>query len=92
MALPTQPITLTPAQIADLNKKLGEMRHNVNNNLALMVAALELLRRKPDTIPKMADAITAQTDKLIEEIRHFSAQFDSALSITRDPAPTQPQP
>ena len=84
MPLPTEPITFTPAQIAELNQKLADMRHNVNNNLALMVAALELLRRKPDTALKMADSISGQTNKMIDEIRAFSIEFETAFHITRD--------
>jgi hypothetical protein len=88
MGLPAESVTLTVPQIAELNQKLSEMRHNVNNNLALMVAALELLRRKPDTAIKMADSISAQTNKLIEEIRVFSVEFEKSLGITRDAVTT----
>ena len=38
MALPDKPIALEPDQVAELNKKLSTMRHNVNNYLALIVA------------------------------------------------------
>ena len=84
MGLPAAPVTFTVEQIGELNEKLSNMRHNVNNNLALMVAALELLRRKPDTALKMADAISGQTNKLIEEIRVFSSDFENAFGITRE--------
>ena len=85
MGLPTTPVTLSAEEISKLNQKLSHMRHNVNNNLALMVAALELLRRKPDTAMKMADAISGQTNNLGEEIRIFSDEFEKAFGITRDP-------
>lgn len=84
MGLPTTPVTLSAEQVGELNQKLSHMRHNVNNNLALMVAALELLRRKPDTAMKMADAISGQTNKMIDEIRIFSDEFEKAFGITRD--------
>jgi hypothetical protein len=84
MPLPTESVTLTPPQIAELNQKLADMRHNVNNNLALMVAAVELLRRKPDTALKMADSISAQTTKMIDEIRTFSIEFEKTFNITRE--------
>lgn len=83
MGLPTAPVTLSIAEIAELNKQLGEMRHNVNNHLALMVAAIELIRRKPESAIKLADSMSAQTEKMTEEIKKFSAQFDKALRITR---------
>ena len=88
MGLPAEPVTLSVSQVADLNQKLSDMRHNVNNNLALMVAALELMRRKPDTCLKMADSIAAQTNKMIEEIKVFSDQFEKAFGITRDATTT----
>ena len=88
MGLPAEPITFSVEQIGELNQKLSEMRHNVNNNLALMVAAVELLRRKPDTALKMADSISAQTNKLIEEIKAFSNEFEKAFGITREATTT----
>lgn len=88
MGLPAEPVTLSVEQISHLNQKLSEMRHNVNNNLALMVAALELMRRKPDTAIKMADSMSSQTNKLIEEIKVFSDAFEKSLGITREATTT----
>lgn len=83
MGLPTEPVTLTVPQVAALNQKLADMRHNVNNNLALLVAALELIRRKPDLALKMVDNMAQQPDKMNEEIQRFSVEFEKALGITR---------
>jgi hypothetical protein len=88
MGLPAEPVTFSVEQVAELNEKLSNMRHNVNNNLALMVAALELLRRKPDIAIKMADSISGQTNKLIDEIKNFSAEFEKAFGITREATTT----
>jgi hypothetical protein len=87
MGLPTEPVTFSVEQIADLSHKLSHMRHNVNNNLALLVAALELLRRKPDLALKMADSMSAQPDKMNAEIQAFSAEFEKAFGITREKTP-----
>jgi hypothetical protein len=97
MGLPAEPITLSVEQLNELNQKLSNMRHNVNNNLALMVAAVELIKRKPDTCLKMADSISGQTNKMIEEIKLFSNEFERTFGITRDAtttffnAPPKPQ-
>ena len=84
MALPDKPIALEPDQVAELNKKLSTMRHNVNNYLALIVAASELLKRKPELAPRMMENIMAQPDRIIAEIREFSDSFESILAIKRD--------
>jgi hypothetical protein len=92
MGLPAEPITLSVAQIGELNQRLSDMRHNVNNNLALMVAALELIKRKPDICLKMADSMAAQTNKMIEEIKVFSNEFEKTFGITRDTTTFFPGP
>lgn len=84
MGMPQTPITLTPQQVADLSEKLATARHDINNNLSLIVAAVELMRRKPEIAPRMVESISQQPDKIIAQMRTFSADFEQALSITRD--------
>ena len=84
MGLPQQPVTLSPAQIEELNTKLHDMRHNINNNLSLIVAAAELARRKPDAALRMIETMEKQPEKVTVELRTFSAFFEQAYGITRD--------
>ena len=84
MGLPQQPVPLSPEQVADLSRKLSDLRHNVNNHLALMVAALELIRRKPDTAARMINNLNEQPQKILEEIKKFSVEFEKTLMITQD--------
>ncbi len=84
MATPQTPVTLTPEQVAELNEKLATTRHDINNNLSLIVAAVELLRRKPELAPRMIESISQQPDKIIAQMRAFSAEFEQTLGITKD--------
>ena len=84
MGMPQTPVTLTPEQVSELNEKLATTRHDINNNLSLIVAAVELMRRKPEIAPRMVDSISQQPDKIIAQMRAFSAEFEQALSITRE--------
>lgn len=83
MTVPQQPVTLTPEQIADLNRKLSTMRHDINNNLAMMLAAAELVRLKPELSEKMLGRLIEQPSKITEQIKQFSAEFEKSLGITR---------
>src|SRR5512144_382978 len=47
MGLPSQPVTLTVEQLDQLNRKLANMRHDINNTLSLIMAAVELIKCKP---------------------------------------------
>lgn len=84
MGLPAHPVTLSPQEIAELNRKLADARHNINNNLALVVASLELLRRKPDAMERVIDNLSRQPQKIVEEMREFTQRFEAVLQITRD--------
>jgi len=82
MGLPQQAVTLSHEQIADLNQKLSKLRHDLNNNLAMMLAAAELAKLKPDIAAKMLDRVIEQPSKISAQIREFSAEFEKTFGIT----------
>jgi hypothetical protein len=83
MPLPNQPVTLNVEQIDELNKKLVTLRHDVNNNLALIVAAAEIIRRKPEAAERMWNGLTEKPHKIAEAVTQFSRELEKALGITR---------
>lgn len=83
MALPEQPVTLTPEQVAELSKKLATMRHDINNNLSMVMAAAELAKLKPEMADKMLSRLLEQPTKISNQLKDFSAEFEKTLQITR---------
>ena len=83
-----QPVALTAEQIEVLNRQLGDMRHNVNNHLAMIIAASELIRLRPDTAARSLDTLSGQPDKIVEEVQKFSRLFEDTLRIPRDEEPS----
>lgn len=79
-----QSVALSASEVEQLNKQLATMRHDVNNHLSLMMAAVELVRRKPEAAERMAATLTEQPAKVTEAMKQFSAQFEHALGIKRD--------
>jgi hypothetical protein len=83
MQLPTHPVTFTVEQVDDLNRKLSAMRHDINNHLSLVVAAMELIRQKPQMAERMVATLSAQPAKITEAVKKFSAEFEQAVGIKR---------
>jgi hypothetical protein len=83
MPLPTQPITLNVEQISELSRKLSILRHDVNNNLALVTAAVEIIRRKPESTERMLTGLSEKPHKIAEAVTEFSRELETALGITR---------
>jgi hypothetical protein len=79
----SQPAELTTSQISELNQQLATMRHDINNHLSLIMAAVELVRRKPEAAERMATTLTEQPAKITASMKLFSAQFETALGIKR---------
>jgi hypothetical protein len=81
--MPKAQVTLNAEQIDELNQKLSHMRHEINNQLSLVVAAMELIRLKPELRERMIDTVTQQPPKITAEVAKFSGEFEQALGITR---------
>lgn len=83
MPLPTEPVTLNLEQLKELNRRLADLRHDVNNNLSLIMAAVELIRRRPENAERMWTTLTEQPHKVAEVVAQFSCELEKALGITR---------
>ena len=59
------------------------MRHDINNHLSLIMAAVELLRHKPQLAERMMATLTEQPPKVTAAIGKFSAEFEQAMGIVR---------
>ena len=81
MALPTEPVTLTVAQISELARKLSGFRHDVNNKLSLIAASTELIRRRPENTERLLNSLGEQPKKISEMIAQFSTELEIALHI-----------
>jgi hypothetical protein len=83
MALPAEPVTLSVEQINELNQKISTLRHDVNNNLSLIMATVELIRRRPETAERMWDTLEEQPRKVVESVSQFSRELEALLHITK---------
>ena len=83
MALPSKPVTLSVEQLSELSRKLSTLRHDINNNLSLIVAAMELIRHKPQMTERMMATLGEQPAKIGDAVSKFSSEFERTLGITR---------
>ena len=79
----TKPVTLTATQVAELSRGLAHMRHDINNQLAMVLAAGEIVVRKPEMIPKVASTFLEQPPRISASMEAFSALFEATLGLSR---------
>ena len=83
MPLPIEPVTLSVKQLEELNQKLSALRHDVNNELSLMMAAAELIRRRPENAERLLPTLAEQAPKVAETVAQFTRDMEKMLGITR---------
>jgi len=83
MPLPNESVTLSAEQIRELNQKLADLRHDVNNSLSLMTAAVELIQRRPESAGNLWSTLIEQPRKVAVSISQYCRDFEAALHITR---------
>ena len=76
-------MTLSVEQIEELNRHLANMRHDINNNLSLIMAATELLRHKPHMLERLTGTLVEQPPKITDALGKFSAEFEKIFDLSR---------
>jgi hypothetical protein len=69
----SQPGTaLTPEEIAQLQKKFSEIKHSINNALAVMMALSEMSQRRPDYAEKLASTVLSKAPQIVTSLQEFT--------------------
>lgn len=84
MSLPSQPVTLSAEQVAELRRELIDLRHDINNNVALMLSAIEMMRRRPESTEKMLESLGRQPHRITEAVAKFAKALEAAFHLKQD--------
>jgi len=77
---------LSPQQVADLHKKLRDMRHDINGVLAIIVGTLEVMRLYPNDSARFMNSLGQQPVRVTNALKQFSTDFEHFLGITKPEA------
>jgi predicted nucleic acid-binding Zn-ribbon protein len=65
--------TLSPEELVQLQKKFSEIKHSINNALAVMSAMSEMSQRRPDYAEKLATAVLSKVPQIHSSLQEFTA-------------------
>jgi hypothetical protein len=69
----TEPASsIPPEEIAQLQKKFSEIKHSINNALAVMMALSEMSQRRPDYSEKLASAVLSKAPQIVTSLQEFT--------------------
>lgn len=70
-------------ELVELQKKFSEIKHSINNALAVMMALSEMSQRRPDYSEKLASTVLAKAPQIVTGLQEFT----QALNDKAGPRP-----
>ena len=64
--------TLSPEEVAQLQKKFSEIKHSINNALAVIMALSEMSQRRPDYAEKLATTVLSKAPQIVSSLQEFT--------------------
>ncbi len=67
-----QAITISREELRELQSKFSEIKHSINNALAVMMALSEMSQRRPDYSEKLAAAVLTKAPQIVTGLQEFT--------------------
>ena len=75
--------TISHEELVELKEKFSEIKHAINNALAVLSALSEMSQRRPDYSEKLASAVLTKVPKIASDLQGFA----QALNEKAGPKP-----
>ena len=80
----TPPVTFTPEEWGALRSNFSELKHSVNNALAVFMALSELAQRNPANYEKLTKSINTRTPEIVAMMQTFHQALDDKSPGARE--------
>jgi len=64
--------TVSQEELQQLQSKFSEIKHSINNALAVMMALSEMSQRRPDYAEKLATTVLAKAPQIVSSLQEFT--------------------
>ena len=78
--------TLSPEELSQLQKKFSEIKHSINNALAVMMALSEMSQRRPDYAEKLATTVLSKAPQIVSGLQEFTQLLSEKAGVKPAPA------
>ena len=78
-------------EFAAMHDRFREIKHDINNTLAVIMALSELAQRNPSHYEKLAKAVLQRGPEVVQQLQEFQTVITGKLKASA-PAPTESGP
>ena len=82
---------LTTEDFAELQRKFSEIKHSINNALAVMMALSEMSQRRPDYSEKLATTVLAKAPQIVSNLQEFTQALADKFGPKPEGLPDEPK-
>ena len=75
----TIPFEMTREELQAIHEKYREVKHDINNTLAVIMALSELAQRNPAHYEKLAKAVLTRGPDVVQKLQEFQAILGAKL-------------
>jgi mannitol/fructose-specific phosphotransferase system IIA component (Ntr-type) len=68
-------------EIVELQKKFSEIKHAINNALAVMMALSEMSQRRPDYSEKLASTVLTKAPQIVSSLQEFTQALNEKAGL-----------
>src|SRR5438477_8752606 len=80
--------TITQEELVELQKKFSEIKHSINNALAVIMALSEMSQRRPDYAEKLASTVLTKAPQIVSGLQEFTEALNEKVGPKAEGLPT----
>jgi hypothetical protein len=73
--------SITPEELGQLQRKFSEIKHSINNALAVMMALSEMSQRRPDYAEKLASTVLSKAPQIVSSLQEFTQALNEKAGV-----------
>jgi hypothetical protein len=73
--------TVSPEELVELQKKFSDIKHSINNALAVVQAVAEMSQRRPDYAEKLATTVISKVPQIVSGLQEFAQLLNEKAGV-----------
>ena len=73
--------SISHEELKQLQAKYSEIKHSVNNALAVMMALSEMSQRRPDYAEKLATSVLSKAPQIVSSLQEFTQTLNEKAGV-----------
>lgn len=74
-------LTISQEEFTQLQRRFSEIKHSINNALAVMMALSEMSQRRPDYAEKLATTVLSKAPQIVSSLQEFTALLNEKAGV-----------